>query len=356
MTIGDLVGVLPYFGAAATVIVLAVETTLMVLLCRWDRRQFVRLAVALAVGNAAVGMAAYAGSGAMGLDVGAALAFGAGLGVANVLLWVLAGSAILAPSSSPAAPVPVDHPPAPEGTTVNEKFARAIAHDLKGVARTVSGFTEILLERSHAMDAVQRRDFLERANVAARQLLAMLKELENYAVTLGKNGPCITPRALIDETLELMRDRLGEAMVELHVDVDDGVEVPASLSRVLQNLLDNSVKYAGDDALEIRLTADCSDGELHVQITDNGMGFEPDQVSYIFEPFHRLEPHRERPGLGMGLALCRDVVSKYGGRIWATSAGLGEGATFAFRVPVHKHDEETPNEPTDGVAHRGQRQ
>jgi signal transduction histidine kinase len=238
--------------------------------------------------------------------------------------------------------------------TLNERFVRAISHDLKEPARAVSGFTEILLSHADTMGEAQRRDFLQRANEASRHLLAMIQALQSYVLDTSGNGPCVTPRELIEGALTAMQGRLAEAMVETHlVEVTDDVEVPANIARVVQNLLDNSVKYAGDEALEIRIEARLQEGELFVEVTDNGMGFRPEEASYIFEPFHRLDPHRERPGIGMGLAICRDAVSKYGGRIWATSNGLGEGATFSFRVPTHPRPG-SPDE-TDRTSRRPRR-
>jgi signal transduction histidine kinase len=351
--------------AAGTVAVLVAvsEALLLTILQRWSTSTVARVAV-LSAGNGIMVGAGYVSAG------GNAALFAVAFATLGALLWasrqaVLATNAEAAKATNlaqlreqlgapnlPAGAVVVASPP---DTTLNERFARALAHDLKGPARTLAGFLEIVMMQGDRLEPAQRDDFLERSLKTARRLLAMLAELEAYVVALGSEEPCVRPADMVTQTLDVMRDRLGEAMLDVDVDVSDDVEVPASLGRVLQNLLDNSVKYAGDDALEIRLIAKQEGGELLVVVTDNGMGFAPEQVSYIFEPFHRLDPHRERPGLGMGLALCRDVVSKYGGRIWATSAGLGEGATVAFRVPVHKH-EDPPNEPTDGLACRGQRQ
>lgn len=286
----------------------------------------------------------------VGLVVGVVAFLAVACALAALIVYV-AGVA----DHEPAAAAPAD--PADlrrEAASLNEKFVRAISHDLKEPARAVSGFTEILLSHADSMDEERRRDFLERANAASRHLLAMLQALQSYVLETSGNGPCVPPQQLFEDALGAMQERLAEAMVEVDLDVSDEVEVPANLARVLQNLLDNCVKYAGDEALEVRVVAALQGDELFVEISDNGMGFEPEEASYIFEPFHRLDPHRERPGIGMGLAICRDAVSKYGGRVWATSEGLGEGATFSFRVPVQPRSG-APNE-TDHIARRGQRQ
>ncbi len=106
------------------------------------------------------------------------------------------------------------------------------------------------------------------------------------------------------------------------------------LTQIFQNLLSNAIKYRGPDPLRIRVSASLAGGEWVVSVADNGLGIAPDHHEAIFRPFKRLH-NSNYPGTGIGLALCRRIVERNGGRIWVESQP-GKGATFRFSIPVEK--------------------
>lgn len=241
------------------------------------------------------------------------------------------------PSASSSVPLSND-----EMRMLNQRFVRALAHDLKEPARSISGFTEILLTRWETLKDSQRQEFLSRTNAAALRLLDMIQELRSFALeSIGSaRVPIIPIKDAILSGIETEKGDLdnagGELTLTLALSSAPTAGVPASISRVIRNLVNNSVKYAGEKPPDILLKARILEGDLVVEVRDQGMGFKQESSDYIFEPFHRLTPHKEQPGLGMGLAICQEIIHQHGGRIWAESEGPGKGACFTFRLPVHE--------------------
>jgi signal transduction histidine kinase len=101
--------------------------------------------------------------------------------------------------------------------------------------------------------------------------------------------------------------------------------------QLFQNLVDNAIKYRNEHKPEIHISAVQTTKEWEVSVTDNGIGIPPNYREHVFEIFKRLQ-EKDIPGTGLGLALCRRVVERSGGRIWADSDG--DGCTFRFTIPV----------------------
>ncbi len=104
------------------------------------------------------------------------------------------------------------------------------------------------------------------------------------------------------------------------------------MTRLFQNLLVNSIKYRTEEAPRIHVSSHGQSGEWLFSVRDNGIGIEPQYAEKIFGIFKCLQPRDRSSGSGMGLAICRKIVSRHEGRIWVESA-LGKGATFHFTLP-----------------------
>ena len=111
------------------------------------------------------------------------------------------------------------------------------------------------------------------------------------------------------------------------------IDLP-KMSVVFVNLLLNAIQFTPIEG-EIRLTIDDRDDEVMVSIADTGRGISPENMEKIFEVFYQVDDHMTRRygGLGLGLSIARELVNLHGGRIWAESEGLGEGATFRVVLP-----------------------
>jgi light-regulated signal transduction histidine kinase (bacteriophytochrome) len=104
------------------------------------------------------------------------------------------------------------------------------------------------------------------------------------------------------------------------------------LTRLFQNLLVNSIRYRGEEPPRVEISAQDRRGEWLISVKDNGIGIEPQYAEKIFGIFRVLQPRDRTSGSGMGLAICRKIVTRHEGRIWVESE-LGKGATFFFTLP-----------------------
>ena len=106
------------------------------------------------------------------------------------------------------------------------------------------------------------------------------------------------------------------------------------LEQVITNLLSNAVKYSPAGG-EVRLSLEGGEGGALVQVSDSGIGLPPENLETIFQPFGRAPnaTRRSLPGMGLGLYICRTLIERQGGRIWATSGGENHGTTFGFWLP-----------------------
>jgi light-regulated signal transduction histidine kinase (bacteriophytochrome) len=135
----------------------------------------------------------------------------------------------------------------------------------------------------------------------------------------------------------MVLDNLRAIITESGATVDSG-PLPklridtTSLIQLLQNLVANAIRYRSAAPPLISISAQLEGAFWHFYCRDNGVGISPEHYQRIFEPFKRLHGH-EIPGSGIGLALCRKIVDRYGGRIWVESI-VGEGSTFQFTLPV----------------------
>jgi light-regulated signal transduction histidine kinase (bacteriophytochrome) len=118
-----------------------------------------------------------------------------------------------------------------------------------------------------------------------------------------------------------------------HCSLPKVVADSTQLAQVFQNLIANGIKFHGEEAPKIHISADKKDKEWVFSVQDNGIGIDPQYSEKIFEVFKRLHKKEEYPGTGIGLSVCKKIVERHGGRICVESE-LGKGSTFYFTLPV----------------------
>ena len=218
-----------------------------------------------------------------------------------------------------------------------ERFSYVVSHDLKSPLITIKSFLG-MVEKDAAAGRLDRlKSDLQRIAKAADKMGAMLEDL----LKLSRVGRLQNPFALLPmhllaaEAVELVGGRLLARGAEVELDpglaaVSVWVDRPR-LVEVLQNLVENAVKYMGDQA-QPRIVIGTAPGVDGPQfyVRDNGMGIEPAHQSKVFGLFDKLDPKSE--GTGIGLALVKRSIETHGGRLWVESAGAGCGSTFWFTL------------------------
>ena len=215
-----------------------------------------------------------------------------------------------------------------------EAFAAAVAHDLQEPLRTMTGFLELLEKREKSLDEQSTR-YIKIVIETATRMKSLIKDLLSYTKIDNQPkpiDPVPTDKAL-DIALLHLRQSIEESGALIERDALPPVLVDnAQLSLVFQNLIGNAIKYRAEKTPIIRITGQVNDIESVISVQDNGIGFDTIHAERIFSVFKRLHASDQYPGTGIGLAVCRRIIQRHGGRIWAESEP-GEGSTFHFAVP-----------------------
>ena len=227
-----------------------------------------------------------------------------------------------------------------------QQFAFVASHDLQEPLRTIISFTQ-LLERRHG--SALNEDGKQLVNTvlsAGQRMNAMIQDLLAYS-QLSNEENAVTSVHL-DEDLEtaitLLQSSIQDTGAVITHDPLPVVRVDRGQTvRLFQNLVGNALKFRKPDELpRVHVSAELQDNEWVIRLQDNGIGFDPKDAERIFEPFKRLHV-KEYPGSGIGLAACKRIVERFGGRIGADSKP-GSGASFWFTIPAEKTIDRLGNE------------
>jgi PAS domain S-box-containing protein len=216
-----------------------------------------------------------------------------------------------------------------------QHFAYVASHDLQEPLRMVRGFVELLARRYEGKLGADADEYIHYAVDGATRMQNLIRGLLAYS-RVGTQGKSFEP---VDtgETLRSALMNLKAAMEESRADVThDGLPtLPADdvqLAQLFQNLIGNAVKFRGSELPRIHVGVKDAGPEWEFAVTDNGIGFDPEHANRIFQMFQRLHGQNQYSGTGIGLALCKRIVERHGGRIGVEPAG-GKGSAVGVSVP-----------------------
>ena len=217
-----------------------------------------------------------------------------------------------------------------------QRFAYALAHDLSTPLRGISALTELLIDRNKEILDESSKECGQMIVSRVRRTLSMIKGLLDYAAA----GEQPEERALVDCTDLVKRavEDLDSVIKECGAEiiVDPLPSIPATGSHVVQvfsNLIGNALKYRPSVRRpQVQISASERSDEWIFCVRDNGIGLDMQYADQIFGMFRRLHGGDSYPGNGIGLALCKMIVERHGGRIWVESE-IGEGCQFFFTIP-----------------------
>ncbi len=216
------------------------------------------------------------------------------------------------------------------------QFASVASHDLQEPLRNVASFVQLLARRYRGRLDADADEFIGYAMDGATRMQAMINDLLEYS-RLGTQGKQMEPTdssAVLDLALDNLKLAVEESDAEVTRDALPTVTYIAwQLAQLFQNLISNSIKFHGQEPPRVHISAERKGDEWVFSVRDNGIGLNTKFADRIFIIFQRLHTVGEYPGTGMGLAICKKIAERHGGRIWVESEP-GKGSTFYFSIPV----------------------
>jgi PAS domain S-box-containing protein len=231
-----------------------------------------------------------------------------------------------------------------------ESFAYISSHDLQEPLRKIQTFASRIAEKEYESLSENARDNFQRMQFAAKRMQVLIEDLLAYSRTSNTERKYTKSnlRKIVEEVKEDLSEEIGQkkAVVEMS-EMCEAKIIPFQFRQLIQNLISNSFKFAKEDEpAHVKIYSEIKPGEklhndnllpgvdyCHVNVSDNGIGFEPQYSEKIFEVFQRLHGKTEYIGTGIGLAIVKKIVENHDGIITASSE-IDNGATFDIYFPV----------------------
>jgi light-regulated signal transduction histidine kinase (bacteriophytochrome) len=226
-----------------------------------------------------------------------------------------------------------------------EQFTYITSHDLQEPLRMVTMYLGLVLRRTDdALDDTTRR-YLGIVSDSAQRMQRLLLDLLDYTyadAAVDQSAP-LSVATLVHEVWADLGAQVAASGGRIEVVGEETVVAEDSRLRlVLQNLISNALKFRGDRAPEVRVAVSDTGREWMIAVSDNGIGIPPDYHSKVFGVFQRLHGRKRFEGTGIGLATCKKLVERGGGRIWVEHA-RGPGTTIAFTLPKPGSGDASPS-------------
>jgi len=221
-----------------------------------------------------------------------------------------------------------------------EQFAYVASHDLQEPLRMVASYSQLLGRRYESKLDSDAREFMAYIVDGATRMKQLIEDLLAYSRVGIKSQDFkpVSSEAALSRALFNLRTAIEEAGAVVTHDTMPTVQADeVQLGQLFQNLMGNALKFRSASVPRIHVSVSEKEAEWEFAVRDNGIGIEPQYYERIFMVFQRLHNKGEYPGTGIGLAICKKVVERHGGRIWVESRP-GEGSSFHFTLPKPRGD------------------
>jgi len=217
-----------------------------------------------------------------------------------------------------------------------QQFTYIAAHDLQTPLRSISGFAQLLQKEFQGRISDQADLWIDQLVQHVERMYELIHDLQVYS-GVDSSGRPFEPtdfHQIFDDAADSLQELIRQSGATVtRGDLPTVMGDRIQLAQVMQNLIDNGIKYRGKEPPRIHVTARRQGNEWVFSVQDNGIGIAKKHHSRIFGIFRRLHSQQAYPGTGIGLAICRRVVQRHGGRIWVESEP-GKGSTFYFTLPT----------------------
>jgi signal transduction histidine kinase len=218
-----------------------------------------------------------------------------------------------------------------------EFFTCSVSHDLKNPAVGAYGLAQLLRKQYENVLDEKGKRYCEQIMKATAQIVDLVEDIKIYIS--AKESPLKLEKINFKEIAEVLRTEFAQTLSERGIrwiEPDKTQIVRAdrvSIIRVLQNLVDNALKYGGKDMTEIGIQCKDNGESIILTVSDNGMSIEAEDLPRLFEAFQRGRTSRGTGGTGLGLAIVKDIAERHHGRAWVET---GNGKGTAFNISIHK--------------------
>jgi signal transduction histidine kinase len=215
-----------------------------------------------------------------------------------------------------------------------QQFAYVASHDLQEPLRTISSFTQLLAKRYRSKLDDKACEFIDFAVDGCKRMQALINDLLAFS-RVGTQAQRLQPvrcDAVLDRVLKSLRVAIQESGTEIQreplpvVMADEG-----QLAQLFQNLIANAIKFRSEQPPRIHVSAERKDAAWTISVRDNGIGIAPEHSDRVFVIFQRLHTKTQYAGTGIGLAVCKKIAERHGGRLWVQPAPQG-GSIFSFTI------------------------
>jgi signal transduction histidine kinase len=215
------------------------------------------------------------------------------------------------------------------------QFAYVASHDLQEPLRMVSSYMQLIEQRYKDKLDAAGTEFMNYAVNGATRMQTMINDLLTFS-RVGTRGKPFEPtdcEVILDQTLANLQMAIEESQAIItHDPLPTVMSDDTQIVLLFQNLIGNAVKFRTQEQMRVHISAQAKGREWVFSVRDNGIGIDPQYFERLFVIFQRLHSKEEYPGTGIGLAVCKRVVERHGGKIWVESQP-GQGSTFYFAIP-----------------------